>query len=115
MSASPEAVSGKIIVHVRMKAKEGRADELEQALLKVKASVESDAEPAGITFRVARFQDEILIFEEYESAAALGPHSSTEAFKELQKVGAECRAGDPVCLFYQEASGSTSKVPASKL
>ncbi|KIO26943.1 hypothetical protein M407DRAFT_243515 [Tulasnella calospora MUT 4182] len=102
MSSSPDAIDGKIIVHVRMKAKPGRADELLDALLKVKASVESDAEPGGITFRFARFEDEILIFEEYESAAALGPHSSTEVFYELQKVGAECRDGDAQVLFYQE-------------
>lgn len=48
-----------------MKAKPGRADELVQALLKVKGSVESEAEPDGISFRVAQFQDEILLFEEY--------------------------------------------------
>ncbi|KAG8948657.1 hypothetical protein FRC04_009421 [Tulasnella sp. 424] len=102
MSSSPDAISGKIIVHVRMKAKPGRADELVQALLKVKGSVESEAEPDGISFRVAQFEDEILLFEEYQSSAALGPHSSTEVFKELQKVGAECRDGDPQVLFYQE-------------
>lgn len=48
-----------------MKAKPGRADELVQALLKVKGSVESGDEPDGISFRVAQFQDEILLFEEY--------------------------------------------------
>ncbi|KAG8910731.1 hypothetical protein FRC01_006163 [Tulasnella sp. 417] len=102
MSSSPDLISGKLIVHVRMKAKPGRADELVNALLKVKASVESDAEPGGISFRLARFEEEILIFEEYESAAALGPHSSTEVFNELQKIGAECRDGDPLVLFYSE-------------
>ncbi|KAG8902457.1 hypothetical protein FRC00_007349 [Tulasnella sp. 408] len=64
MSSSPDAISGKIIVHVRMKAKPGRGDELVQALLKVKDSVESDAEPEGIAFRLARFGDEILLYEE---------------------------------------------------
>jgi len=103
MSSSPDAIQGKVILHVRLRAKPGKVDKLIAAFLKVKESVEGPNEPDGIAFRVAHFGDEILLFEEYNNTAALGPHAETEAFKALQEIMPECRDGEPTVLFYEEA------------
>lgn len=61
-----------------MQAKPGKADKLEAALLKVRESVESDAEPDGIAFRVCRSGDEFLLFEEWVSTGIAESGGRTE-------------------------------------
>ncbi|KAG8886887.1 hypothetical protein FRB99_004340, partial [Tulasnella sp. 403] len=102
MSTTPEGLQGSVIVSVRLRVKLGTEDDAEAALLAVRDSVLSDAEPEGVEFRVARYNNEFLLFEEYTSAAALKTHQETPAFKMWAELAAVIFDGKPEVYFYQE-------------
>jgi quinol monooxygenase YgiN len=92
-----------IVVAAKMKAVEGKGDELEVELRKLIPKVLKD--PGAITYTVHRKADapnEFLVYEKYESGEALKFHSSTEHFKEFSKAIASLLDGRPEIGIYKE-------------
>jgi quinol monooxygenase YgiN len=92
-----------IVVAAKMKAVEGKGDELERELRKLIPKVLKD--PGAITYTVHRKADapnEFLVYEKYESGEALKFHSSTEHFKEFSKAIASLLDGRPEIGIYKE-------------
>ncbi len=92
-----------IIVAAKMKAVEGKGDDLERELRKLAPKVLKD--PGAITYTVHRKADapnEFLVYEKYESGEALKFHSSTEHFKEFSKAIASLLDGRPEIGLYKE-------------
>ncbi|KZV96947.1 hypothetical protein EXIGLDRAFT_732020 [Exidia glandulosa HHB12029] len=102
MSATPEGFSGRIILVAELEAKPDKVAEVEDALSKIKASADSDAEPGCYTFRASKFGTKFVVYEEYENAAAIQAHSNTDAFKGASKVLAEAASAPPKLGFYEE-------------
>jgi quinol monooxygenase YgiN len=76
-----------IVVVAKMKAGEGKGDELEQEFRKLIPKVLED--PGAITYTVHRKTDapnEFLVYEKYENGDALKYHGSTEHFKEFSRT-----------------------------
>jgi quinol monooxygenase YgiN len=75
-----------LCVAARLKAVEGKGDELEKEFRKLVAKVLK--EPGTAVYTVHRKADspnEFLIYEKYESGDAFKFHMSTEYFKEFSK------------------------------
>jgi (4S)-4-hydroxy-5-phosphonooxypentane-2,3-dione isomerase len=69
----------------RYRARPGNGDAVQDALLKMAESV-ARSEPACLLYRAARSLDDpdvFVLFEEYESEAALLAHRETPHFQEL--------------------------------
>jgi quinol monooxygenase YgiN len=92
-----------IVVAAKLKAVEGKGDELEQEFRKLVPKVLKD--PGAISYAVHRKVDapnEFLVYEKYESGDALKLHGSTEHFKEFSKAIASLLEGRPEVGIYQE-------------
>ena len=92
-----------IVVAAKLKAVEGKGDELEQEFRKLIPKVLKD--PGAISYVVHRKVDapnEFLVYEKYESREALKFHGSTEHFKEFSKAIASMLDGRPEVGIYNE-------------
>jgi quinol monooxygenase YgiN len=92
-----------IVVAAKLKALEGKGDELEQAFRKLAPKVLKD--PGSVTYAVHRKADapnEFLVYEKYESGEALKYHGSTEHFKEFSKAIAPLLDGRAEVGIYNE-------------
>ncbi|KZV96946.1 hypothetical protein EXIGLDRAFT_396612 [Exidia glandulosa HHB12029] len=69
----------------QVEAKPDKVAELEKALLAIKASADSDAEPGCYTYRVNKFGTKFVVYEEYENQAAIQLHGGTDAYKAATK------------------------------
>jgi quinol monooxygenase YgiN len=92
-----------IVVAAKLKAVEGKGDELEREFRKLVPKVLKD--PGAITYAVHRKADapnEFLVYEKYESPDALKFHGSTEHFKEFSRAIASLLEGRPEVGIYNE-------------
>jgi len=92
-----------IVVAAKMKAIEGKGDELEKELRKLIPKVLKD--PGAVSYVVHRKADapnEFLVYEKYESGEALKFHGSTEHFKAFSKAIASLLDGRPEVGVYNE-------------
>ena len=92
-----------IVVAAKLKAAEGKGDELERDFRKLVPKVLKD--PGAISYVVHRKVDapnEFLVYEKYESGEALKFHGSTEHFKEFSKAIASLLDGRPEVGIYNE-------------
>ena len=92
-----------IVVAAKLKAAEGKGDELEKEFRKLKPKVLKD--PGAISYIVHRKVDapnEFLIYEKYESGEALKFHSSTEHFKAFSKAIGPLLDGRAEVSIYNE-------------
>jgi quinol monooxygenase YgiN len=92
-----------IVVAAKLKAVEGKGDELEKEFRKLIPKVLRD--PGAISYVVHRKVDapnEFLVYEKYESMEALKLHGSTEHFKEFSKAIASLLDGRPEVGIYNE-------------
>jgi quinol monooxygenase YgiN len=92
-----------IVVAAKLKAVEGKGDELEQEFRKLIPKVLKD--PGAISYVVHRKVDalnEFLVYEKYDNREALKFHGSTEHFKEFSKAIASLLDGRPEVGIYNE-------------
>ena len=92
-----------IVVAAKLKAAEGKGDELEKEFRNLKPKVLKD--PGAISYVVHRKVDapnEFLIYEKYESGESLKFHGSTEHFKEFSRAIASLLDGRPEIGVYNE-------------
>ncbi|OGN92919.1 MAG: hypothetical protein A2Z75_07380 [Chloroflexi bacterium RBG_13_50_10] len=92
-----------IVVAAKLKAVEGKGDELEKEFRKLAPKVLKD--PGAIIYVVHRKVDapnEFLVYEKYESGEALKFHGSTEHFREFSKAIATLLDGRPEVGIYNE-------------
>ena len=92
-----------IVVAAKLKAVEGKGDELEQAFRKLTPKVLKD--PGTISYVVHRRVDasnDFFVYEKYESMEAFKLHGSTEHFKEFSKAIASLVDGRPDFGIYNE-------------
>ena len=92
-----------IVVAAKLKAAEGKGDELEKEFRKLAPKVLKD--PGAISYVVHRKVDapnEFFIYEKYESGEALKFHGSTEHFKEFSRAIATLLEGRPEIGVYNE-------------
>ena len=92
-----------IVVAAKLKAVEGKGDELEQEFRKLIPKVLKD--PGAISYVFHRRVDapnEFFVYEKYESMEALKLHGSTEHFKEFSKAIASLLDGRPEVGIYNE-------------
>jgi len=92
-----------IVVAAKLKAAQGKEDELEKEIRKLVPKVLKD--PGTISYVVHRKADapnEFFVYEKYESGEALKLHSSTEHFKDFSKAIASLLDGRPEVGIYKE-------------
>jgi quinol monooxygenase YgiN len=92
-----------IVVAAKLKAVEGKGDELEREFRKLVPKILKD--PGAITYAVHRkadAPDEFLIYEKYESGEALKFHGSTEHFKAFSEATAPLLDRRPEVGIYNE-------------
>ena len=88
-----------------LKAKAGQGDVIEQAFKKHAPMFQKD--PGTITYAVHRKADDpdtFLIYERYESKAALDAHIASARFKELIGITKPAQVGDAEVVFYKEVA-----------
>ncbi|KAG8739887.1 hypothetical protein FRC10_005021 [Ceratobasidium sp. 414] len=82
-----------------------------QALLKtIQEDVVAGKEPGCLTFRISRYGNEFLLFEEYENAAALKTHNELPKFKAFAAAAQSgiLLVGGPKVAFYEEITHDMS-------
>jgi quinol monooxygenase YgiN len=92
-----------IVVAAKLKAVEGKGDELEREFRKLAPKVLKD--PGTISYAVHRKVDapnEFFVYEKYQSGEALKLHTSTEHFKEFTKAIAPLQDGRAEIGIYNE-------------
>lgn len=92
-----------IVVAAKLKAVEGKGEELEQEFRKLVPKVLKD--PGTISYIIHRSvntPNDFLVYEKYESMDALKLHGSTEHFKEFSKAIASLLDGRPEVGVYNE-------------
>ena len=92
-----------IVVAAKLKAVEGKGDELEQEFRKLVPKVLKD--PGAISYAVHRkvnAPNDFFVYEKYESGDALKFHGSTEHFQEFSKAIASLLDGRPEVGIYNE-------------
>jgi quinol monooxygenase YgiN len=92
-----------IVVAAKLKAIEGKGDELEREFRKLVPKVLKD--PGAISYVVHRkldAPDEFFVYEKYESGEALKLHGSTGHFKEFSKAIASLLGERPEVETYRE-------------
>ena len=92
-----------IVVAAKLKAVEGKGDELEQEFRKLAPKVLKD--PGAISYVVHRSvnaPNDFFIYEKYDSMDALKLHGSTEHFKEFSRTIASLLDGRPEVGLYKE-------------
>jgi len=76
-----------IVVAAKMKAVEGKGDELEKEFRKLVPKVLKDTGAISyVVHRKADAPNEFFVYEKYESGEALKFHGSTEHFKEFSRT-----------------------------
>jgi quinol monooxygenase YgiN len=94
-----------IVVVAKMKAVEGKGDELAQEFHKLIPKVLKD--PGAISYAVHRKADapnEFLVYEKYDSGDALKYHGSTEHFKDFSRTIGSMLDGRPEIGIYNEVA-----------
>ena len=92
-----------LVVAAKLKATEGKGDELEKEFRKLIPKVLKD--PGAIGYTVHRKADnpnEFFVYEKYENGDALKYHGSTEHFKEFSRAIASLLDGRPEVGIYKE-------------
>jgi quinol monooxygenase YgiN len=92
-----------IVVAAKLKAIEGKGDELEREFRKLIPKVLKD--PGAISYIVHRrvnAPNEFLVYEKYESEDAFKLHGSTEHFKEFSQAISSLLDGRPEVGVYNE-------------
>ena len=92
-----------IVVAAKLKAIEGKGDDLEKEFRKLIPKVLKD--PGAVTYAVHRKVDapnEFLVYEKYESGEAFKFHGSTEHFKEFSRSIGPLLDGRPEVSVYNE-------------
>ena len=92
-----------IVMAAKLKAVEGKGDELEQEFRKLVPKVLKD--PGAISYVVHRKVDapnEFFVYEKYESGDAFRFHMSTEHFKDFSKAIMPLLDGPADIGLYQE-------------
>lgn len=94
-----------IVVAAKLKAVEGKGDELEQAFRKLAPIVLKDPGTIGYAIhRGVNAPNDFFVYEKYESMDALKLHGSTEHFKEFSRATASMLDGRPEIGVYNELS-----------
>lgn len=98
-----------LIVVAKLKAKEGKGRELEEAFLKMIAEVSQKEEGTllYLLHRAAHDPLTFLFYEKYRDQEAFRHHSSTPHFKELFAAIGPLLDGKPLIEFYEEVAGVT--------
>ncbi|KDQ09160.1 hypothetical protein BOTBODRAFT_179182 [Botryobasidium botryosum FD-172 SS1] len=84
MSADFSHIKGKIILVATIQAKPGKVDAVAKAIAHIRDKVITDAEPGTLTYRVAKADDSVLVFEEYANQDALKVHFAGDRLKEYE-------------------------------
>jgi len=94
--------TSKVLINVRAEAKSKEAaDELEALLLAIKKNTEA-AEPDCYTYRVGRFDNDFVIFEEYKDQAGVEFHRLSEPFKKYASRIEELLVRPREARFFRE-------------
>jgi len=73
--------TGKVLINVRAETKSKEAaDELESLLLAIQKNTKT-SEPDCYTYRIGRFDNHFVVFEEYKDQAGVEFHRLSEPFK----------------------------------
>jgi quinol monooxygenase YgiN len=92
-----------IVVAAKLKAVEGKGDELEQAFRKLAPKVLKDPDTIGyVVHRSVNAPNDFFVYEKYENMDALKLHGSTEHFKEFSRAIAPLLEGRPEVGIYNE-------------
>jgi quinol monooxygenase YgiN len=92
-----------IVVAAKLKAVEGKGDELEQAFRKLAPKVLKDPGTIGyVVHRNVNAPNDFFVYEKYDSMEALKLHGSTEHFKEFSRAIAPLLDGRPEVGIYNE-------------
>ncbi|MDZ4165714.1 MAG: putative quinol monooxygenase [Smithellaceae bacterium] len=96
-----------LVVVAKLKAKEGKGEELERAFLKMIAEVRAKEEGTliYILHRAANDPGTFLFYEKYTDQAAFIHHSATPHFKELFAAIGPLLEGKPSIETYEELAG----------
>ena len=95
-----------MIVIARLKAKEGKAEEMAAVLKGLIPNVRNEAGTLAYTLnRLQQDPSVFLFYEKYTGAEALVAHSSTDYFKQAFKALEPLLAGPPVIEMFDEVDG----------
>ncbi|SCV70127.1 BQ2448_1521 [Microbotryum intermedium] len=86
---APKAQSGKIILVANVIAKDGKGDEVQAALAKVRTAAEASSEDTH-TYRTTRSEEDpnkFLVFEEYTLPNGIVDHVAGDTFQALATAG----------------------------
>ncbi|KAF8302302.1 hypothetical protein DL93DRAFT_2173244 [Clavulina sp. PMI_390] len=64
MTSKPEDIAGHVILVAHLTAAPGKGEEAQAVIRKVMESANSAAEPGTLVYRVSRFNEEFVHFEE---------------------------------------------------
>jgi quinol monooxygenase YgiN len=95
-----------MVVVAKMKALEGKEEDMEKALKDMVALVSK--EPGTLVYTLHKDQNDprsFLFYEKYKDLESLGFHSSTPYFKELFKTLKPLLDGKPEIAMYTELAG----------
>ena len=100
-----------LVVVAKMKAKQGKEQEMEEALRWIIPQVESEEGTLQyVLHRAKREPGSFLFYEKYRDKAALTTHGSTPYFAELfAKVG-PLLDGDPSIEIYEDIASIQEKI-----
>jgi len=96
-----------VVIVARLRAKEGKEKEMEQALLKMFPKVR-EQEPGTLRYIMHRAKEDprlFLFYEKYKDQEAFQHHSSTPYFKELFNTIGPLMEGNPSIEMYEEIEG----------
>ncbi|MDI6725351.1 MAG: putative quinol monooxygenase [Smithellaceae bacterium] len=98
-----------LVVIAKIKAKDGKEQELERAFLKMIAEVRAKEEETliYILHRAANDPGTFLFYEKYANKEAFSHHSATPHFKELFATIGPLLDGKPSIESYEEIAGIT--------
>ncbi|KAG8986672.1 hypothetical protein FRB94_005927 [Tulasnella sp. JGI-2019a] len=88
--------------HLEAKTEEG-ANTLQEILLAIKKNTEV-AEPGCLVFRVHRFKQLFMVYEEYTGKEAVEFHFTSVPFKKLISEGKEILVKQPGLAYYKEVT-----------
>ena len=92
-----------IVVAAKLKALEGKGDELEKEFRKLMPNILNESGTISyIVHRGVDTSNDFFVYEKYESREALKLHMSTEHFKEFSKAMASLLDGRPAFGIYNE-------------
>jgi quinol monooxygenase YgiN len=92
-----------MIIVAKLKAKDGKAEEMEKALEEMVGKVKDEEGTLAYTLHKSKKDPSVfLIYEKYKDKDALSFHSSTPHFKELFGLLASLQDGAPEIEVYDE-------------